>query len=223
MLENSTKERIVQTALRLFELHGYHGVTVDQIVRESATSKGGFYHYFKSKDELLYTIHDHFITYVLDKAEEAYRTYTTPTERLYAIIKSFVMMFQLFKPHVTVFYQESLYLAPEYFQKIEIKRDRYKEMMFRVVQEGIEQGEFRPELPVPIMSMAIFGMINWTYKWYKSTGRYSIEEIADIYADLILHSTLTEEALSKPEYTRFFLKKDSTVQKSGITNNKSKG
>ncbi|MCM3715150.1 TetR/AcrR family transcriptional regulator [Halalkalibacter oceani] len=205
MKKKPTKERIIETALRLFEENGFHAVTVDRIVQESETSKGGFYHNFKSKDELLYTVHDSFITYILDKAEDAYNRFSTPAERLYETVRSFVMMFDLYRPHVTVFYQESLYLSKEYFETIKRKRDRYKEKMFRVVNEGIACGEFRKEIPVPITSMAIFGMTNWTYKWYKETGQYSIEEIADIYADLIMHAVMTKEALAKPEYARFFL------------------
>lgn len=204
-----TKDRIIEAALLLFEEQGFHAVTVDKIVKESGTSKGGFYHNFRSKDELLYTIHDSFITYILTKAEDAYTRYNTPAERLYETVKSFVMMFELYRPHVTVFYQESLYLSSDYFQTIKVKRDRYKKMMFRVVEEGIQQGEFRKEIPVPITSMAIFGMTNWTYKWYKDTGKYSINDIALIYADLVMHSVLTPEALQKPENQRFFLKPDS--------------
>jgi len=206
MAQGKTKDRIVEAALQLFEVHGYHAVTVDNIVQKSGTSKGGFYHKFKSKDELLYTIHDTFITYVLDKAQEAYETWNSPTERLYATLKSFVMMFENYRSHVTVFYQESLYLSTEYFQKIKQKRDKYKEMMFRIVREGIGAGEFRSELPVPIMSMAIFGMINWTYKWYKAEGVYSLDEIANIYADLVLHSMLTKDTLEKEKYKPLFLK-----------------
>lgn len=206
MARRSTKERITEAALHLFEEHGFHNVTVDKIVQASGTSKGGFYHNFKSKDELLYTIHDSFITYVLDKASEAYEKFDTPAERLYETVKSFVMMFDMYRPHVTVFYQESLYLSAEYFQAIKEKRDRYKQLMFKVVQEGIDKGEFRPELPVPITSMAIFGMTNWTYKWYKSDGKYSIQEIAEIYADFVMNSILTREALEKKEYQRFFLR-----------------
>lgn len=205
MHEKSIRERIVETSLRLFEAHGYHRVTVDQIAKESQTSKGGFYHNFKSKDELLYTIHDTFITYVLEKAQEAYEKWDTPTERLYAIVRSFVMMIDLYKPHVTVFYQESLSLAPEYFKQIETKRDQYKDMMFHVVQAGIQSGEFRQELPVPIVSMAIFGMINWIYTWYQEAGHYTIEQIADIYADLILHSMLTEKSKQNPDYANLFI------------------
>jgi len=205
MSEKSIRERIIETSMRLFEANGYHRVTVDQIVKESGTSKGGFYHSFKSKDELLYIIHDQFISYVLEKAEEAYEQWETPTERLQAIVKSFVKMIDLYRSQVTIFYQESLFLAPEYFRDIEVKRDRYKKIMFTVVQDGIDSGEFRPELPVPIVSMAIFGMVNWIYKWFQKSGTYSIEQIADIYADMVLHTVLKLEAMENPDFSRFFL------------------
>ncbi len=206
MPAKSTKQRITEAALQLFEENGFHAVTVDKIVKESNTSKGGFYHNFKSKDELLYTIHDSFITYVIDKAAEAHASYHTPAEKLYETVRSFVKMFEVYRAHVTVFYQESLYLSPDYFDSIKKKRDIYKDMMFSVVKEGKERGEFRDELPVPITSMAIFGMINWTYKWYKADGQYSVKEIADIYADLIMQSLLTEQARKEPAYQRFFLR-----------------
>jgi AcrR family transcriptional regulator len=208
MSEKSIRERIIETSMRLFEANGYHRVTVDQIVKESGTSKGGFYHNFKSKDELLYIIHDQFISYVLEKAEEAYEQWDTPTERLQAIVKSFVRMIDLYRSEVTIFYQESLFLSPEYFTDIEIKRDRYKKIMFTVIQDGIESGEFRQELPVPIVSMAIFGMVNWIYKWYQQTGTYTIEQIADIYADMVLHSVLKPEAMENPNFNRFFLQSE---------------
>ncbi|HJV47264.1 MAG TPA: TetR/AcrR family transcriptional regulator, partial [Bacillota bacterium] len=170
MTEKSLRDRIIETSLRLFEAHGFHRVTVDQIVKECETSKGGFYHNFKSKDELLYVIHDHFISYVLEKGQEDYEQWNTPAARLHAIIKSFVMMIELYKSEVTVFYQESIYLAPENFENIKVKRDQYKELIFKVIQDGIESGEFRKELPIPIISMAIFGMVNWIYKWYHKDG-----------------------------------------------------
>ena len=206
MTKKSLRDRIIETSLRLFEAHGFHRVTVDQIVKECESSKGGFYHNFKSKDELLYVIHDQFISYVLEKGQAACEQWNTPTERLHNIINSFVTMIDLYKSEVTVFYQESSYLAPEYYKKIKVKRDQYKKLMFKVIEDGIECGEFRKELPVPIIAMAIFGMINWIYKWFNKNGRYTIEEIADIYADMILHSILTKEAKENPDFSKFFLK-----------------
>ena len=49
----NTKSRIVGAAWELFYRQGYDGTTVDEIVEESGTSKGSFYHYFESKDALL--------------------------------------------------------------------------------------------------------------------------------------------------------------------------
>ncbi|MFC0524976.1 TetR/AcrR family transcriptional regulator [Pontibacillus salicampi] len=200
------KERIMDSALELFERHGYHGVSVNQIVHHCNASKGGFYHYFHSKDELLYVIHDTFITYVLDKANQAKEKYDTPTEQLQAIVHSFVRVFDLYKSHISVFYQESTYLKPDYEEQIKKKRDQFKQNIFEVVQEGQEQGEFRAELPPKIAGMAILGMVNWTYKWYRKNGEKSIDDISTIFVDIILHFLLTNEAMEKDAYQQYLLK-----------------
>ncbi|KAB2332266.1 TetR/AcrR family transcriptional regulator [Cytobacillus depressus] len=200
------KERIIETALVLFEQHGYHGVTVSQIVDECGTSKGGFYHNFKSKDELLYHIHDCFISYVLDKAREAYDNFDTPVSRLCATIQSFTKVFDLYKPHITVFYQESTYLVGDYYQKIDEKRDEYRKLIVQMIKEGQTNGDFRTEVPADISTMSIIGMINWTYKWFSKEGPLSIESIALIFNDLILHSLLTEKGMKDEAVNNYLLK-----------------
>lgn len=185
------RDRIIQASLLLFEEHGFHGVTVNQIVENVGTSKGGFYHHFTSKDELLFVIHDAFITYVLDKAMIANKTYASPTEKLQAIIKDFVKVFDLYKPHIAVFYQETIYLKSRYEVLVKGKRDQFKQIILGAIREGKACGEFRQDLTVDITGMAILGMVNWTYKWYKKSGVKTIDEISDIFVDLILHSVLS--------------------------------
>ncbi|MYL42065.1 TetR/AcrR family transcriptional regulator [Virgibacillus salexigens] len=192
-METELRDKIIQTSLLLFEKYGYHGVTVNQIVEDVGTSKGGFYHHFSSKDELLYLIHDTFITYVLDKAMQANNMYQSPTNKLQAIIKDFVKVFDIYKPQISVFYQENIYLKQTYESLIKEKRDRFKQLIFQTIQEGKANGEFRQDLPIEITGMAILGMVNWTYKWYQQTGKYSIEEISDIFVDLILHAILQQD------------------------------
>ena len=206
MKKTTLKERIIETSLLLFEKNGYHGVTVDQIVEESGSSKGGFYHNFKSKDELLYYIHDVFISYVLDKAREAYDNFDTPVSQLCAIIESFTKVFDLYKPHLTVFYQESTYLKGEFYQKVNEKRDQYRKIILQVIREGQENGDFRSEVPAEISTMSIIGMINWTYKWFNQEGPLSIESIALVFNDLIVHSLITEKCLQNEEIQKYLLK-----------------
>ncbi len=182
----------------MFEQDGFHGVTVKQIVENVGTSKGGFYHHFSSKDELLYVIHDTFISYVLEKASIANAIHTSPTLKLQAIIKDFVKVFDLYKPHISVFYQENIYLKPHYAKLINEKRNLFKEMIIQAIKDGKKAGEFRQDLSVEITSMAILGMVNWTYKWYKQSGEKSINEIGDIFVDLILRSVLNKEVEYAP-------------------------
>ncbi|MFC7320567.1 TetR/AcrR family transcriptional regulator [Halobacillus campisalis] len=184
------RDKIIEQSLILFDENGFHGVTVKQIVEASNTSKGGFYHHFHSKEELLFVIHDAFITYVSKEAKAANETHTSPVEKIQAIIRSFVKVFDLYKPHISVFYQESMYLKPEYEQQIKKKRDEFKQMILQVIEEGQRMGYFRKELPPILTTMAILGMVNWIYKWYRRDGEYSIDEIADVFIDLILHSLL---------------------------------
>ncbi|MYL38116.1 TetR/AcrR family transcriptional regulator [Halobacillus litoralis] len=184
------RSTILETSLQLFDQHGFHGVTVNQIVAASGTSKGGFYHHFQSKDELLFVIHDTFITYVLKEAGAANVIHTSPTAKIQAVIHSFVKVFDLYKPHISVFYQESNYLKPEYEERIKRKRDEFKDVIFGIIHEGQKSGDFRKELPLEVTAMAVLGMVNWIYKWYQQDGRYSIDEIAEVYIDLILHFLL---------------------------------
>lgn len=201
------RKKIIQDALLLFEKYGYHGVTVNQIVENVGTSKGGFYHHFTSKDELLFVIHDIFISYVLEKATIANETYQSPTKKLQAIVKDFVKVFDLYKPHISVFYQENIYLRPHYETLIKKKRDQFKQIIIKAIREGKETGEFRKDLPVEITGMAILGMVNWTYKWYRQSGSKSIDEIGDIFVDLILHAVLQVESLSTEKYQENLIEK----------------
>ncbi|WP_173916394.1 TetR/AcrR family transcriptional regulator [Halobacillus sp. Marseille-Q1614] len=188
---NNLREKIIETSLRLFEQYGFHGVTVKQIVEASKTSKGGFYHHFHSKEELLFVIHDAFITYVSKEARAAMAIHSSPVYQIQAIIRSFVKVFDLYKPHISVFYQESIYLKPAYEKQIKRKRDEFKQMVLQVIEEGQTTGHFRKEVPPILVTMSILGMVNWIYKWYDPDGEFSIDEIADAYIDLVLHSLLT--------------------------------
>jgi len=194
------RDEIIQSSLTLFEKYGFHGVSVNQIVKKAGTSKGGFYHHFSSKDELLYVIHDTFITHVIQKAINANSTYESPAKKLQAIIKDFVKVFDLYKAHLAVFYQENKYLKPEYEIQIKKKRDQFRQMIVQVISEGKKSGEFRQDLPVEITAMAILGMVNWTYKWYQTDGENTIDEIGDIYMDLILRAVLEPESILSAEY-----------------------
>ena len=192
----------MDTSVKLFEKHGFHGVSVNDIVQASDTSKGGFYHHFHSKEELLFSIHDTFISYVLSKAKDAIHHYHTPPEKLQQIIYSFTKVFDLYQSHISVFNQESKYLKPELDLTIKRKRDEFRLLIYEVIKEGQESGEFRKDIPFEMSGMAILGIVNWTYKWYQRSGPLSMDQISAYFTDFIMHALLTEKA--RQQYAHFF-------------------
>ncbi len=58
----NTKENIITTSLQLFEQYGYENVSIAQIMKQCKISKGGLYHHFKNKEEILDKSIEHLIT-----------------------------------------------------------------------------------------------------------------------------------------------------------------
>ena len=201
MVKQTVKQRIIETALDLFQEKGYHGVSVDEIVENAGTSKGGFYHNFKAKDALLYEIHDVFISYVLKETKAVYERYDSPIEKVCAMLHAFTNVFDLYQRHITVFYDESAYLPYDYKIIIKEKRTEYRKLIERAIEDGKKSGAFRENISTTITAMAIIGLVNWTYKWYKQNGKLTMEQITVYFNDIILRGICTEqgyeEALAK--------------------------
>ncbi|ACA38509.1 TetR family transcriptional regulator [Lysinibacillus sphaericus CBAM5] len=204
MVKKTLKQRIVDASVELFQQDGYHNVTVDRIVEYIGASKGGFYHNFKSKDELLYEIHDVFISYVIQQSQDAYDKYDTPITRLCAMLQTLTQVFDMYQAHITIFYEESRSLSEEYSEIIHKKRDHYLDILQKVIAEGQEKKVFRTELPCTIVTMAIVGMINWTYKWFKQSGPLTMVQITDVFTDMVLRAIVTEQAME--EAKQFMIK-----------------
>ncbi len=195
--KDSIKNRILESAVHLFHQKGYHGVAVDEIVEHAKTSKGGFYYHFKSKDVLLYEIHDVFISHLLNETKRVHIEYSEPVDLLFNMLKSFTKIFEIYQRHITVFYEENAYLLPEYKMIIKDKRTKYRQLIEKVIDVGKKRGQFRDNISTTISTMAIIGIINWSYKWYRPYGSLTMEEIITYFNDFILRGMLTEKGLNE--------------------------
>ena len=86
----TTKAKIVSAAWKLFYEQGYEDTTVDDIVYESGTSKGSFYHYFSSKDALLSSL-----SYLFDEKYAELTEELTPD--MTAVDKLLFLNYELFR------------------------------------------------------------------------------------------------------------------------------
>lgn len=175
---NNTKSRIVTAAWKLFYEQGYENTTIDDIVEESCTSKGSFYHYFESKDSLPASL-----SYLFDeKYEELSETMDpnmSPFDKLIYMNQELFMMIEntvsvdilcrLFSSQLVSNTERSL---------LDSNRTYYK-LLRRVAIEGQQAGIFRSEFTTNDITKA-YAMFErgLMYDWCLSNGNYSLCQYA---------------------------------------------
>ena len=188
----NTKGRIISAAWKLFYEQGYEETTVEDIVFESGTSKGSFYHYFDGKDALMGTL-----AYVLDeKYEELKPTLDPERETIETLIYINHELYAMIESSVSIDLLTRL-LSTQLLARGEkhlLDRNRvYFRLLRQIVRQGVERGEFRPDLTVDEIVKA-FAM--WEraqlYDWCLCSGDYSLVTYADKMTPLFLKSFRAE-------------------------------
>jgi hypothetical protein len=65
--------------------------------------------------------------------------------------------------------------------------DRFEAAVTKVFADGIESGVFASAVPPVLLTKALLGMVNWTYRWYRRDGSLSAEQVALLFSDLVLN------------------------------------
>lgn len=171
---NQTKSRIVSAAWKLFYQNGYENTTIDDIAELSQTSKGTFYHYFDSKDNLLGSLSDLFDK-KYEELEASMDPDSNPIDRLLYMNQ---VMFLMIENTVSVSLLSKLFASQlgANGERSLLNPDRtYYKLLRRIVIEAKEQGLFREDLSVNEITKAyaIFERA-MMYDWCISSGNYSI-------------------------------------------------
>jgi TetR/AcrR family transcriptional regulator, cholesterol catabolism regulator len=192
---DETRKALIDSALALFGAKGYATTSVQEITEAAGVTKGAFYHHFESKEELLRLIHDEFLDNQLALLRGALDSSDDAAGRLRELLKALLASSAKYQSNVTVFYLERRHLTGAQFKEIKRKRDEFDQLFRQVIERGVSDGTFRDDLDPRIVSLAILGMCAWVHQWYRRNGRYTAEQIAEIFSELALSGLLVTRAL----------------------------
>lgn len=188
MSANSNKQKLIDSAIYLFAKKGYTETSVQDIVERAEVTKGSFYYYFNAKDDLLYLIHDRFIDYELKRVTEIINTPgLSCTEKLKRMMLATWESIALYRDEVEIYLHERRHIVGEKYELIRKKRDQFENCFVSVLEEGVKNGEFDPSINPKLITFSILGMSGWAIYWYRQSGSLSIEEIAEMHQNLVLH------------------------------------
>ncbi len=183
------REEIVRAAAALFNVTGYHNTTMDAVAEAIGLRKPTLYHYFKSKEEILYLIHEQFIDGQMRRHQERLKMRLTSAQLLLEMQIDILETISEYPGYVRAFFEHYRELSGEMREAIKVKRDAYFEMILEIIRRGVEREEFHTS-DVKLTALAFLGMINWSYQWYRADGPKRIREIAHHFCDIFLHGVI---------------------------------
>jgi len=185
------KERLLNVATRLFARHGFEGTSVQDIVDAAGVTKGAMYHYYDSKDDLLYEVYHQVLSMQLSHLEQIAAGPGTPEQRLRAAAADVVQASLDNLDDLIVFFR-SLHMLPDDKQaQVRAERRRYHNRFKELVDEGVAAGTFRADISSDIVVHYFLSVVNQLGSWYKPDGPLSPDQVGDLFAELLIGGLAT--------------------------------
>jgi AcrR family transcriptional regulator len=190
-----SRQEILRTAARLFQQRGYDATSMNDLAAALKLSKGGLYHHFQSKDEILFEIMDHAMEITQERVLDPVRLIEDPDERLRALIRLHIEV--VLSPRdreITVMLHENHPLPPTLRKRINTRKKDYVHFVEGLIAEvqgkrnRMKQG--KGAVSPRAAAFALLGMINWIYQWYKPEGELQANNLVPQFTDLVFGGIL---------------------------------
>jgi TetR/AcrR family transcriptional regulator, cholesterol catabolism regulator len=182
------RAELIKAAANVFRERG-HETTLRDVADALGTERASLYYYIGSREELLQAIVSEALDRDLAAARAIKRSKKSTPEKIRALIESMVLGYAEYYPHMNVYIEQIGRIArqesPWATEVIEDTR-KYEELVLGILRQGQKEGSLRDDLPVNVVSMALFGTINWMYRWYRPSYPETPEEIARTMAEIFL-------------------------------------
>lgn len=187
----SKREKVLEVATKLFAVRGFDGTSVRKIADEAGLSVAGMFHYFSSKEEILFEIMSSFLDEGLKKLKEICSGPKGTVERLEEVCRFFTEYFAGHMDELTILSSEGKSLTREHREVFKQKQREYVEAVRGLLEELRAQGILK-DMDITVLSFLFFGMALWTSRWYNPKGKVSPKELGDMMSEVFLRGILKE-------------------------------
>jgi AcrR family transcriptional regulator len=190
-----SRQEILRTAARLFQQRGYDATSMNDVAAALKLSKGGLYHHFQSKDEILFEIMNHAMEITQDLVIAPVRRIIDPEQRLRALIRLHIEV--VLSPRdreITVMLHENHPLPPALRKRINTRKKEYIHFVESLIadfqKEAQRTRQTKSSVSPRAAAFALLGMINWIYQWYKPEGDLQTNNLVPQFTDFVFGGIL---------------------------------
>lgn len=190
MKQSPVADAVTRAAVELFATQGYANTSVQQIVATAGVTKGAMYHYFQSKDDLLFGIYDRMLSLQKRRLEKLGSADGDIVEVLRAVCVDVTQTSIEFIAEGTVYFQSAHMLSPPRQHEVARRRREYHDAFAQLLERGRAEGRFRTDIPAVVVIAHFFSDLHYLSQWYSPSGVESAAEVAEQITDLFLSSIL---------------------------------
>lgn len=188
------KEAVMAAAVQLFAEYGYNAAPLRTIASMAGIQAASIYYYYDSKQALLVEIMDTYMRRLNANLEKILREDDDPLRRLHEAIANHIRLHTSHKAEFFIIDTEIRALEGDNRSCILALRDRYESLLQELLRDGMECGVFR-QGDVKVSSYAIIAMCTEVATWFKPGGRLSVQQVIDIYSQMITGGLLATRKL----------------------------
>ena len=175
---------IGKAASKLFDEKGYLETSLKDISVAAKLSKGGIYHYFSNKHEILYFILDNYMDLLLGGLEEELKEMADNSSKIQFIMFRHLKLYNRNVPEAKALLIEAHNLPSKYFKAIAEKERKYAQILIDILSDYFDGSMQIDKLKA--ISFTLFGMFNSIMYWYNPKGPVTLEELSKIVYDIFL-------------------------------------
>lgn len=183
------RSELVEIAGRQFKTNGFKATTLAEIGHKAGLDRATVYYYFGSKEELFRECLRLGVEDNISACEKIFdNDELTSAQKLRAVITQLMSAYDQYYPHMYVYIQEEMSRITSeksiWAQKIVAKTRTFERIVLSLINDLIGRGEMRSDIAVSVAANAVFGMLNWTHRWYQPGGAHSAEEISHAFCEI---------------------------------------
>ena len=185
---------VLEAATDLMAEVGYERASMRAVAKAAGVSLAGLYHYFDSKEKMLFLIQFRTFNSLVGILREKLHGVTDPIEQLRVTVRAHVSYFAANMASLKVCSHELDSLSGEAYMETERLRREYYELTRGVVDRVFDAHVTDETCDRHVATMSLFGMLNWLYRWYLPKQGHSPTTIANQITRQFLYGVLGESS-----------------------------
>jgi AcrR family transcriptional regulator len=185
----SKRADLLRVAATVFQERGYEAATLNDIAERFGADRASLYYYVSGKSELLEAIIADVLETNLAEAERLLKLEETARRKIELFIERLVASYVETYPSSYVYIAEDMAKVAQidspWAKSMTRQTRRIETITLKIIQQGVDDGEFRDDIPAALIANSLFGMLNWTHRWFKPGGKWTAEQLADSFGKVL--------------------------------------